>query len=321
MAASVDVVHTWPLGARATLTVARTLGIPTVLERPNAHTRYAFSVVRAECERLNVRLPPDHEHAFNERVLEIEEQEYQLADYLLCPSDFVVRTFRDAGHDSTKLVRHFYGYDETKFTPAESPASGDGTPLTLAFVGVAAVRKGLHFALDAWLQSRASATGTFLIVGSILPEYERALRPFLAHPSVKILGHRTDVPDLMRRSDALVLPSIEEGSALVCGEAIGSGCVPLVSDATSGVCQHDVNSLIHHVGHVEELSRHMTAIHEDRLLLKRLRERALADAPAITWRAAGRHLGAIYEDVARAHPESARPAGVAPRLTGSLDLT
>src|SRR4029434_8384218 len=38
----IDVVHTWPMGARETLRTARRLGIPTVLERPNAHTRFAY---------------------------------------------------------------------------------------------------------------------------------------------------------------------------------------------------------------------------------------------------------------------------------------
>src|SRR4051812_36765542 len=37
MAGSIDVVHTWPLGARRTLKTAKRLGIPTFLERPNAH--------------------------------------------------------------------------------------------------------------------------------------------------------------------------------------------------------------------------------------------------------------------------------------------
>ena len=93
----IDVVHAWPLGALETLRTARRLGLPTVLERPNAHTRFAYEVVRDECERLGVALPPDHEHAYNEAILRREEQEYDLADYLLCPSDFVVRTFLDQG--------------------------------------------------------------------------------------------------------------------------------------------------------------------------------------------------------------------------------
>ena len=58
----------------------------------------------------------------------------------------------------------------------------------------------------------------------------------LAHPSVRVLGQRNDVPELMRQSDIFVLPSIEEGSALVTSEARGSGCVLLVSDAAGAVC-------------------------------------------------------------------------------------
>src|SRR4051812_39603227 len=51
----VDVVHLWPCGALETLRVAREVGVPTLLERPNAHTRYAYDVVQEECQRLVVK--------------------------------------------------------------------------------------------------------------------------------------------------------------------------------------------------------------------------------------------------------------------------
>ena len=105
----------------------------------------------------------------------------------------------------------------------------------MLFAGLCAVRKGVHFALEAWLRSPASTDGTFLIAGDFLPAYREKLAPLLAHPSVQVLGHRDDVAELMRVSDVLVLPSIEEGSALAANEAIASGCVPLVSDRASGV--------------------------------------------------------------------------------------
>ncbi len=90
LAGQIDLVHAWPLGSLETLRTARRLGIPTVLERPNAHTRFAYEVVARESERLGVSLPPDHEHAYNSARLAREEAEYRLADRLLCPSDFVV---------------------------------------------------------------------------------------------------------------------------------------------------------------------------------------------------------------------------------------
>jgi glycosyltransferase involved in cell wall biosynthesis len=292
----IDVVHTWPMGARETLRTARRLGIPTVLERPNAHTRFAYEAVRAECERLGVALPADHEHAYNADTLRLEEEEYALADRLLCPSDFVLRTFLDEGFAPERLARHRYGYDDVRFHPSAGPREG-GPGLTVLFVGVCAVRKGVHFALEAWLRSPASETGRFLIAGEFLPDYAERLAGMLAHPSVEALGHRSDVPELMRGADAMVLPSIEEGSALVCSEALASGCVPVVSDASGSVCEHGVNGLVHHVADVDALTAHLTALHEDPALLQSLRDGCVRTAPEYTWTKAGERLVEVYEEV------------------------
>jgi glycosyltransferase involved in cell wall biosynthesis len=296
LAGQIDVIHAWPSGALETLRVARALGIATALERPNAHTRFAYEVVQRESERLGLSLPPDHEHAYNAEVLRREEQEFALADRLLCPADFVVQTFRDQGFASERLVRTLYGYEDGVFHPPAEPRPRD-RGLTVLFVGVCAVRKGVHYALEAWLRSPASRIGTFLIAGEFLPDYADRLSGMLAHPSVQVLGHRNDVPELLRRSDALILPSIEEGSALVCGEAVASGCVPLVSDASSAVCKHGENSLVHQVGDVDALANHLTALHEDRQLLEALREGCLRTAPEYTWAKAGARLVEVYEEI------------------------
>jgi glycosyltransferase involved in cell wall biosynthesis len=296
MAGQVDLVHAWPLGSLRTLRTAKRLGIPTVLERPNAHTRFAYSIVQAECQRLGVALPRNHEHAYNAEILALEEQEYQEASRILCPSDFVVKTFRDEGFASEKLLRHSYGYDPARFSPVPklgNPADG----LTMIFVGVCAVRKGLHFALEAWLASPAHKNGKFLIAGKFVAAYREKLASMLAHPSVQILGERHDIPELMRNSDLMVLPSIEEGFGLVCAEALGSGCVPLVSDACTDACEHLKNSLVHAVGDVKELTRQISLLHEDRALLARLRHSAMASSNSLTWDAAGERLLAAYRSV------------------------
>ncbi len=197
LAGEIDIVHAWPSGALETLKAARKLGIPTVLERPNAHTRFAYEVVARECERLGVELPPNHEHAYNAARLAKEEAEFRLADRLLCPSEFVVDTFRDQGFSDSSLTRHTYGYDETVYyADADKREPGEG--LNALFVGVCAVRKGLHFALEAWLRSPASRKGRFRIAGEFVPAYQARLAEMLRHPSVEVLGHSDDVPALMR---------------------------------------------------------------------------------------------------------------------------
>ena len=189
MAGEIDIIHAWPLGAQKTLEMAVKLGIPTVLERPNAHTRFAYEVVQRECERLGIVLPSNHEHSFKEDVLRIEEEEYRLADHLLCPSDFVARTFLEQGFPPEKLLRHQYGFDEKAcYSNGHSPNTERG--LTMLFAGGCAPRKGLHYALEAWLQSPAHRTGTFLIVGEFIPGYAEKLSSLLADPSVHRLGFR-----------------------------------------------------------------------------------------------------------------------------------
>jgi glycosyltransferase involved in cell wall biosynthesis len=306
----IDLVHTWPSGALETLKVARRLGIPTVLERPNAHTRVAYEIVQRESQRLEIPLPPGSEHAFDAAVLAREEEEFRLADRLLCPSDFVRRTFLDEGYPAEKLARHSYGYDEAVFYPGH-PSSPDTRPFTALFVGHAAVRKGLHFALDAWLRSPAHRDGIFLIAGSFLPAYETKLAPLMADPSVQVLGHRTDVPELMRRSDILVLPSLEEGSPLAALEALGSGCVPLVSDVCSGACRHMENALVHPAGDVEMLADHIGRVHADAALLATLRAAAIESAASLTWTAAGRELLHAYREAVNSPGPGAGRAGTA----------
>jgi glycosyltransferase involved in cell wall biosynthesis len=291
LAGRVDVVHVWPSGAIETIKTAKRLGIPTVLERPNAHTRYAYDVVRAECERIGVRLPPGDDYTYRTSVLAQEEEEFRLADFLLCPSEFSAKTFVERGYPPQKIIRHTYGFDETLYWPDTARSE---TKFTMLFVGVAAVRKGLHIALEAWKRSPARVDGKFMIAGDIAPDYRRYLEDSLTDPSVVVLGHRRDVPDLMRNADVLVLPSLEEGCPLVCAEGIGSGCVPVVSEACTAICQHMHNALVHPIGDVEALSQHITILYEDRSLLRKLRDECIRERLHYTWTAAGRRLQDAY---------------------------
>ena len=300
LAGKIDIIHAWPLGALETLETARQLGIPTALERCNAHTGFAMEVVQKECDRLGIVLPPDHEHAFDAEKLRKEESEYRLATSVLCPSDFVVKTFLDKGYPREQLARHTYGYDEKVFYPEQPAARTEARTDD-------DIRGGVRGAERSALRPRGVAS---------LPGFERRnfshrwrisaglqekLSSMLAHPSVKVLGHRNDVPELMRKSDILVLPSIEEGFGLVIAEAMGSGCVPLASEACTEICRHMKTGLMHRVGDVDALTQHITMLHQDRALLEKLRTASLEAASGVTWAAAGRVLLDAYRETIAAY--------------------
>lgn len=286
-----DVVHIWPMGGLKTAKTAKLLGIPCVLERCNSNTDKGIMIVERECKRIGVALPPGTEHSRDEAGQSIENAEIAESTGLLCPSDFVVKSYTGEVPDK-KLLRTIYGVDLTKYSPTKGTRR---KKFTAIFVGYAAVRKGLHLALEAWTQSMASTHGEFLIVGSILPEYEEYLAGQLAHPSVKVLGHRSDVPTLLAESHVLIFPSLEEGFALVCTEAMACGAVPLVSDVCTDECKHGQNALIHKAGDVTALRKHLDEISENRALWSELSNSAISSSENLDWNAATKKLVCAYE--------------------------
>jgi glycosyltransferase involved in cell wall biosynthesis len=297
LAGQVDVVHVWPCAALETIKTAKRLGIPTVLERPNAHTRFCYEVVAAECKRIGIQTPHGDYQA-SHAVLVREEAEFDATDFLLCASEFAAQSFQDRGFPEAKILRHQYGFDESEYFP-QTPLREPGKRFTALFVGVDAVRKGLHLATEAWLNSPAAKDGTFFIAGELTLEFKARFARELSHSSIVQLGHRHDVPRLMQSADVLLMPSIEEGFALVCAEAIGAGCVPLASNACSEMCRHMENALVHKVGDVPTLRRHLTELHDRPELLARLRDGALRSRAQWTWTEAGRVLLGAYEQAIR----------------------
>lgn len=292
----IDIVHCWPLGSERTLRAAKKLGIKTFLERPNTHTEYAFDAVRHEHEALGLKQISNHTHTYNKRHLAIENREYALADKILCPSEFVAGTFRQKGFPDSKLANHHYGYDPDVFFPDTGNENGSGKNgrFTIAFMGRCEPRKGLHYALDAWLASKAAKDGMFHIYGDFVDGYRELLQDKLSGESIKVMGYTRDVAGALRKCDAMILPSVEEGSALVTYEARACGSTLLVSDSTGARATHMFDGLIHKARDVEELTNHINLLYENTEFLNELKANSINSAGEITWEKSAGKLIEIY---------------------------
>ena len=289
-----DVVHAWPGGCERTLAAARARGIPAFLERPNAHTAFAFEVVATECERLRMRLDPSSPHAFKPVKLSREEREFATADALLCPSDFVAATHAERGEPAARLLRHRYGYDPAQFSAPAEP--GERSQPTIAFLGRLEPRKGVHYALEAWRRAGVGDRARLVLCGRMEPGYDLVLAPLLDQPGVERRDHVEDPAGLLRETDALILPSLEEGSALVTYEARACGATLLVSDRTGACARHGHDALVHAAGDVEALARHLRRLVDEPELLDALRRASLAGAAELTWDAAADALLSAYAE-------------------------
>ncbi|WP_307454614.1 glycosyltransferase family 4 protein [Microbacterium sp. SORGH_AS_0344] len=288
-----DLVHLWPTGPGRTAQAARAQRIAVVREAPNTHTEYAWKVVGDEVAALGLAGEVDTAHTANALRLRMEQADWEAATAILAPSDFVARTFREAGFSDDRILRHRYG-----FLPGSRrtrPRSASAAPLRAVYVGLGEPRKGLHYALEAWLASEASRDGTFTIVGRMLPAYAELLAPQLAHPSVRVIGFSHHVDAALAASDVLLLPTIEEGSALVTYEAQAQGCVPLVSTASGAVLDDGVHGFFHTPRDVASLTDHLDLVARDREALARMSAAAIDHSAQLTWDAAARVLADCYE--------------------------
>ncbi|WP_411719781.1 glycosyltransferase family 4 protein [Mycetocola sp.] len=286
-----DVVHAWPLAAARTLELAERLGVVGLREAPGTHFAQACTAVSREYALLGLQIPPVWLKFGDGDRIELEEREYAAATALLVPSDAVANSFLARGYDPSRLIRHQYGFD-----PAEIRVQvrEKEHPFTALFLGRCVPRKGLHYALKAWLASRASETGRLLIYGTFDEDYREVLRPFLAHPSITLYGPTEKPGAVYAKADALLLPSVEEGSALATYEAQGAGVIPLASTASGGMIEHGVNGLLHEAGDTDTLAGHIDLLYEQEKVRRFLRTSALSHAQQLTWATAGRELEHAY---------------------------
>ncbi len=301
-----DAVHAWPRGCIRTLDTARRIGIPGLREVCSPHSRSACAVAEQEAAACGIELPRGHAHRGTAGHLRREDDEYAMAGRLLCPSDYVVRTFTEHGVSADRLIRHAYGYDPARFFPTDIPPA-PARPFTMVFAGRGEPNKGLHYALRAWRD--AGTPGELLICGVIMPEYRASLGELLHQRGVRELGFVDDLGALFRSADALVLPSVTEGSALVTLEAAACGCVPVISDACGAPTRHLVDGLVHQATDTAQLVDHIKLLVNDPATLAKLRQGCLDARGDHTWDSAGNRLAEIYREVTRPQlPLGAVPA-------------
>lgn len=292
-ASDFDVVHCWPGASRHTPKVAAAKGLSALREVPNTHTANAYEVVARLCRDLGIELPRNHSHRMNVARLEREEREYEVTQRLLVPSDPVRLSFLERGFAPEKLLQHQYGFDPASFKPREGARRG---PFHAVFLGAVEPRKGLHIALEAWRKAGAHENARFSIYGRIVEEYRPAIQEYLGMPNVHLHEFTDDAAGVLQDADALVLPSYEEGSALVTYEAQGCGAIPVVSDAAGAQCEHLVTGMVHPAGDVEMLAQHFSRLIAEPQLVANLRAAVLQQRDKLTWAAAAARLEQCYAE-------------------------
>ncbi len=155
-------------------------------------------------------------------------RELELAEMVICPSEFVLESLPSAAREGKRCVVAAFG----------SPVVGDRTERTdgterrlrVLFAGAMTQRKGLADLFAAMKIVGASGVELVVMGSPLMPLEWYGARGTFTYERPRA---HAEVLRLMRSCDVLVLPSIVEGRALVQQEAMACG-LPLIATRNAG---------------------------------------------------------------------------------------
>jgi glycosyltransferase involved in cell wall biosynthesis len=246
-----------------------------ICDRGSTHQRYQEMIVSEEFRRWGAERAVS-----DERDTVREEAIYAEADAITVPSRVAARSFVEMGVPAEKLAVIPYGVRLENFYP-----DGELTAhrFDVLFAGAAGLRKGVPYLLQAFARLRFPHK-RLRIAGAVLPEL-KAVLPRLPQDNVEFLGvvSQARLRELMSTSHVLVLPSVEEGLALVQAQALACGCPIICSTNTGGedLFSDGVEGFIVPIRDSVALTRRMQELVDEPVRLRAMRRAALARVRSI----------------------------------------
>ena len=271
---------------------AKARGTRYICDVGSSHILTQESLLRDEFERMGVAFD-----GIDPRAIERELQEYDEAESITVPSAFNVRSFIENGLPAAKIKQVPYGVDVSRFHPVD--IEDDGV-FRVGFVGNLSVRKGIHYLAKAFAMADIP-NSELVLIGMPTPEADRLLEPVRGMRVVRT-GHvpQPQLTQWMSRFHVKVLPSIEEGLALVLLQTQACGC-PVIATVNSGGpdCIEDgVNGFLIPIRDPQAIAEKLVFLAENRDVQRRMGKAALDHARvAATWDGYGRLMVAHYSDL------------------------
>jgi glycosyltransferase involved in cell wall biosynthesis len=263
------------------------------MEEVNSHIEYGDEILLREFESLNIKGGVFEKETDHYTRL----QAYEESDYILCPSEFVRRSFLSKGFAPERLLKVNFGFPaiETGNSKVDKPHHA----FRMLYVGQLHYRKGLRYAIEAFRKLN-HPNKEFIIVGPKTPI--TGLENTQIPPGVVFTGtlKGEDLKNEYRKASVFVLPSLEEGLALVQGEALAFGVPLLITTNTGGddIIENGKEGFIVEPASIDSLADRMQEMADDRFLLERMSANALVTAKTLgSWDIAAGRLISQLSDV------------------------
>jgi glycosyltransferase involved in cell wall biosynthesis len=218
-------------GCLETFRAAKSLGLKCFYDLPIAYWEVVRKLLEEERERLPEWEPTLIGTRDSAAKLERKTEELALADLVVCPSLFVLRSLPASARENKQTIVAEFGSPPSGAKAVPRASSGSGK-LRVLFAGSLTQRKGLADVFAAMkLLKRQDVE--LIVMGSPIAPIEFYRNQYSNFTYLSTRPHR-EVLELMQSCDVLVLPSLAEGRALVQQEALANGLPLIITENTGG---------------------------------------------------------------------------------------
>jgi glycosyltransferase involved in cell wall biosynthesis len=285
-------VYAYEDGAVEQFRRARQLGLKCFYDLPIAYWETAQRLLREEAERLPEWAATLRGLRDSEEKNRRKTEEAELADAIFCPSQFVLHSLPQTLRESRRCAVSEFGSP----APLAEPPKGGTTnkKFRVLFASSMTQRKGLADVFAAMKVLKRSDV-ELVVMGSLqapMEFYRKQFADFIYEPQ----RPHAEVLKLMETCDALVLPSIVEGRALVQQEAMSRGLV-LIATANAGgqdLVEDGRAGFLVPIRSPEVIAEKISWLADHRDAMAEMKRAAVEKASALTWRAyADKIIGVI----------------------------
>lgn len=240
-----------------------------VCDRGSAHICFQDQILTEEYSRWGLKFD-----GIDPRIIKKECEEYACANQVTVPSEFARRSFVAQGVPAEKIKKIPYGADLGRFQKMDDPAPNR---FGLLWVGAVSLQKGFLYVLEAF-EKLQHPRKEFVVIGNV----DQDLKQLLAGrklDGIRFLGHvpNSELARHYSRSHVFVLGSVQEGLAMVQGEALACGC-PVIATTNTGaedLFTDGVEGFIVPIRSSSAISEKLELLCQDPTLRERMAEAAI----------------------------------------------
>ena len=288
-----DILVGWSGFSKKCFIEAKKFDCIKILERGSSHIQFQKKILIEEYNSLGIT-----PNVPSEKMINKELEEYNLADFICVPSEYVKESFLKYGIKESKIIKVPYGVDLQEFSLTKSEKKKDGK-FRIISTGSISIRKGSHYLLEAF-DNLKLPNSELIFIGNMSDDFKKIEKKYSNIKNIKFIKKQNQekLKFFYNDADLFILCSIEEGLAMVQAQAMACGLPVICTTNTGGseIIDDDINGYVIPIRNSNILMDKIKILHKDRDKLKEMSKNAHAKANSqLSWKKYGDRMFDIYQ--------------------------